>query len=498
MIKKLSLALIVAGSIVGCSMTPTYQRPEAPVASTFPETGNKFSANKATDIAWRDFFKDPRLQALIATALEHNRDLRVAALRVQEARLMYNIQSADRIPNLNVAAAGARGRTPADLSGTSPPASVIGSRYDVGLTLASFELDFFGRVKSLSDAALAAYLASEEAQRSVQITLVSEVAKAYLVERANAEQLELAQKSYESRKKSVELAKLRFDVGATSAIDLAQYESLMQTAKASMANNARQRALAESALVLLTGKPLDKLPAPQALSAQNILTDIPPGLPSDLLTNRPDIRQAEQRLLAANANIGAARAAFFPRITLTGSYGTASSDFSNLFQPGTGAWAFAPQLVMPIFDAGRNVNTLDLAWARKNIAVAEYEKTIQIAFRDVADALTARDLLDQQVEALASVKAAEAQRFMLADARYQNGIASSLELFDSERQLFLAEQLLVTAQLLRLTNAIDLYRSLGGGLKSESQPVADASTDQQTPQQQSTLSPSSDLSAIKK
>jgi len=469
MIKKLTAGLIAAGAIAGCSMAPTYQRPDAPVAGVFPTTGDQSSSKTAVDIGWREFFKDARLQSLISTALEHNRDLRIAVLRIEEARSLYNIQWADRLPNVNAVASGSRARTPADLSTTG--GVTTGSRYDVGVSLASFELDFFGRVKSLSDAALATYLATEEAQRSAQISLVAEVAKAYLAERAYTEQLVLAQKSYDAREASRKLAKMRFDAGATSALDLAQYESLLQSAKVSLVTLARQRAQAENTLVLLTGKPLGKLPPAQTLSAQGVLSDIPAGLPSDMLANRPDIRQAEDKLKAANANIGAARAAFFPRIALTAGTGTASSTLSGLFDSGSGAWSFAPQIVLPIFDAGRNINNLDLAWTRKNIAIADYEKAIQVAFREVADALVARDLLTQQVDAQAAVTAAETERLKLSDARYQNGISSSLDVLDAQRQLFAAEQSLVQAQLLRLTNAIDLYRALGGGINAGIAPV---------------------------
>ena len=457
-------SLLAAAALAGCSMAPTFQRPDLPVPGEFSSVPAKPPTQRAIDIGWRDFFKDMRLQELIATALSHNRDLKIAALRMEEARSLYNIQWADRLPNVNATAAGTRGRTPADLS--SSAVSMVGARYDIGVTLASFELDFFGRVKSLNDAALASYLASEEAQRSAQISLVAEVAKAYLAERAFAEQFDLAQKSYKAREESHKLAKMRFDVGATSALDLAQYESLMQSAKVSMVTLSRQRAQAENALTVLTGKPLGKLPPAKALSEQGVLTDIPAGLPSDLLANRPDIRQMEQKLKAANANIGAARAAFFPRIALTAGKGTASSTLSGLFDAGSGAWSFAPQIVLPIFDAGRNVNNLDLAWTRKHIAVAEYEKAIQVAFREVADALVARDLLAQQVEAQEAVMKAEAERLKLSDARYQSGVASSLDVLDAQRQLFSAEQTLVQARLLRLTNAIDLYRALGGGLLS--------------------------------
>ncbi len=462
MIKKtLLLTLMAAGVLAGCSMAPTYERPKSPVPEAFP-TQTDAKAKKATDIGWREFFKDARLQVLIQTALEYNRDLKVAALRIEEARALYNIQRADRLPTLNATASESRARTPADLSTTG--AATTGSRYDVGVSLASYELDFFGRVKSLSDAALATYLATEEARRAAHISLVAEVAKAYLGERAYAEQYALAEKSFTARAESHKLAKMRFEVGATSALDLAQYESLMQSAKVSMVTLARQRAQAENALAVLTGKSVSNLPPVQPMSAQGILGEIHAGLPSDLLNNRPDLRQAEQTLLAANANIGAARAAFFPRIALTGSYGTASSSLSGLFESGSRAWSFAPQLAMPIFDTGRNINNLDLAWTRKHIAVAQYEKAVQVAFREAADALVARELLVQQVEAQDAVMKAEAERLQLSEARFKNGVSSSLDVLDAQRQLFAAEQALVQARLVQLTNSIDLYRALGGGI----------------------------------
>lgn len=463
MIKQLTLALAAAGILSGCSMAPKYARPDAPVASAYPVEPAKSSAAPATQISWQEFFRDARLKALIASALENNRDLRIAVLRIEEARALYNVQSADRLPNLDVRALGTRASVPADLStvhGTS-------SRYDVGISLASFELDFFGRVRSLNDAALASYLATEEAQRSAQISLVAEVAKAYLNERAFDEQLALTKRSFDARSQSYWLAQKRFEAGATSALDLRQFETLLQSARVTMLTLARQRAQAENALVLLTGKPLGNLPAAQALSDQGVLTDIPAGLPSDLLENRPDIRQFEQRLKAANASIGAARAAFFPRIALTASRGTASKTLSGLFDAGSGAWSFAPQLVLPIFDAGRNIANLNISEARKSIAVAEYEKTIQTAFREVADTLVARDLLNEQVDAQAAVLVAEQERLKLSEARYENGISSSLDVLDAQRQLFAAEQSLVQARLLRLTNAVDLYRSLGGAWQAE-------------------------------
>lgn len=455
------LPLLIAALLAGCSLAPQYKRPDAPVADAWPTTASSKSNDTAL-LGWREFFPDQRLQVLIHTALENNRDLRVAALRIDEARALYGVQSADLLPNLNVNAAESRARTPAAVATTGRTS--VNTSYQVGLGLSAFELDFFGRVRNLNQAALAQYLATEEASHAAQISLIAEVAKAYLAEQAFAEQFDLARKTLEGRESAYRLAKQRFEVGATSALDLRQNEALVQSARASLATLNRQRAQASNALTLLTGKTVADLPASQALSAQSIVTEIPPGLPSELLTRRPDIRAAEHRLQATNANIGAARAAFFPRITLTGSVGTASNELSGLFEAGSRTWSFVPQLVLPIFDAGRNSANLSLAEARNNIALAEYEKSVQTAFREVSDTLVAREALDEQIAAQQAVQDAQAERLKLADLRYQNGVASSLEVLDAQRELFSAQQGLVQARLLRLTNAIDLYRALGGGI----------------------------------
>lgn len=468
MIKQMTLSLLAAGVLSGCSMAPTYQRPEAPIATAYPnqdtaaQDAQAANQQKVSEIGWRNFFPDQRLQSLIATALENNRDLRVAALRIEEARALYNIQSADRYPNFDISATGQRARVPASLSTTG--SSVVTSNYQVGLGLAAFELDFFGRVKSLSDAALAQYLSTEEAQRAAHISLVAEVATAYLTERGYAEQLELARQTYETRADAYKLSKQRFDVGAASALDLKQDEASMQTARVTQLALARQRAQAWNALTLLVGQPLTDLPPTEPLSKLDLVTNLPAGLPSDLLTERPDIRSAEQALISANANIGAARAAFFPQISLTAGVGTASNELSGLFDAGSRAWSFAPQLVLPIFQGGRNIANLKLSEVRKNIEVANYEKTIQTAFREVSDALVARGLLDEQIEAQIRMRDAEAERLKLATQRFDNGIASSLDVLDAKRGLFAADLELVQVRQLRLTNAVDLYRSLGGGL----------------------------------
>jgi multidrug efflux system outer membrane protein len=476
-----AVALAAAALLLsGCSLAPTYQRPDAPVAGTYPAvpaaaggTGGLAPAGKAaTDTGWREFFTDARLQQLIATALDYNRDLRTAALRIEEARAAYNIQSADRLPNLNGTLGGSRARTPRSVSATGQ--EITSTRFDAGLAISSFELDFFGRVKSLNDAALATYLASDEARQAAQISLVAEVAKAYFTERAFAEQYRLAQQTYEARARTYKLTQQRVDVGASSRLDLRSNETLMETARVAALTLARQRAQAANALTLLVGQaPAAAADAATDTAAGAMASDaaidamsaVPEGLPSELLARRPDIRAAEQRLMAANANIGAARAAFFPRISLTAAIGSSSPDFSGLFDSGTGSWSFVPQLVLPIFDAGRNRANLNLSEVRKNIAVADYEKTIQTAFREVADALAARTYLGDQVAAQRAVQDAQADRLKLLQLRFENGVASSLDVLDAQRELFSAEQALVQARLLRTTSAIDLYRALGGGLK---------------------------------
>lgn len=467
------LTVLAATLLSACSLAPTYERPAAPVAPAFPDnapgagaaTAPNADGKAAVDTGWRDFFADERLRQLIAAALDNNRDLRTAALRIEEARAGYDITRADRVPSLNGALSGTRARTPA--SQNPAGTAVVGERYDAGISISAFELDFFGRVRSLSDAALASYLATDEARRAAQISLVAEVAKAYFTERAYAEQLALAQSTYEARRRTYDLTRQRMDVGASSLLDLRLNETLMETARAQALATARQRAQAENALTLLVGAP----PAQAASGAMaddrqvDTMSAVPAGLPSDLLTRRPDIRAAEQRLRAANANIGAARAAFFPRISLTAALGSSSPEFSGLFDGGTKTWSFVPQLTVPIFDAGRNRANLNLAEVRKDIAVADYEKTIQVAFREVADALAARNYLADQVAAQRAIQEAQAERLRLLQLRFENGVASTLDVLDAQRELFDAQQQLVQARLLRTTSAIDLYRALGGGLQ---------------------------------
>ena len=462
----LSAALLVAGLLSACSLAPTYERPQAPIEGSYPADAKGQAAYDPASLGWRQFFPDQRLQVLIAAALENNRDLRTAVLNIEEARAQYNISRADLLPSLDVNSAAARTRYSASQSPTGVP--VTFRSYSAGLAVPAYELDFFGRVRSLKDVALASYLSTEEAQQSAQISLVAQVAQAYLSERSYAEQLTLSQQTLESRQTNLELAKKQFQVGATSELDLRLAETLVQSARTSVATLVRQRAQAENALTLLVGKKIDDLPPATDLSLQNIVTDIPAGLPSELLTRRPDIRSAEQKLISANANIGAARAAFFPSITLTGSYGSASSSLGSLFGSGSGAWSYGPSLSLPIFDYGRNSANLDLATVRKNQAVVTYEKAIQTAFSEVADALVARGALEEQISAQEDYLKAHQARLKLTDLRYKNGISSALDELDAQRDLFSAQQALIQARQLRLNNAIDLYKALGGGLNENS------------------------------
>ena len=470
LISRAASGILLALSLAACSLTPEFKRPAAPVAVAYPAPPGLEIGQSASEIGWRQFFPDARLQAMIATSLEHNRDLRTAAYRVEEARALYNIQSADLLPSINATGSAGRSRTP---PGASPlRRAVLASNYQVGLSLTAFELDFFGRVRSLSESALAQFLATEEAQRAGRISLVAAVARAYLAERALAEQLALAEDTKRARDEAMRLAQQRFDVGASSALDLRQAQSLYQSAQVAQLALARLHAQSINALTLLVGQPLENLPAARTLAEQGVVADIPAGLPSDLLARRPDIRAAEQRLRATNANIGAARAAFFPRISLTSGLGLASNDLSTLFEANSRSWSFVPQLALPLFDAGRNSSNLSLAQARNHLAVADYERTIQIAFREVADALVARDLLEQQIQAQRLSVEAQADRARLSALRYRNGIASSLEVLDAQRELFAAQQVLIQTWQLRFTNAVDLYRSLGGGLLESGQQAA--------------------------
>ncbi|MGR4872211.1 efflux transporter outer membrane subunit [Variovorax sp. LARHSF232] len=456
--------LAAAVLLAGCSMAPKYERPEAPVPQYFPNNPAQIAGQPATaQIAWQDYFTDPRLVGLINTALENNRDLRVAVANIEAARAQFRITRSAQFPNLNLNAGGTRQRP--SLLGTG----VSESDY-VNLGISAWELDFFGRIQSLKEASLAQFLATEESRKAVQISLVASVASGWLAVIADEESLEITRQTLATREEGLKLTQLRFDNGVVSEIDLRLAESLAESARATYAQQQRVRMENENALALLLGAPVPpesvKATAIGALDAVAPMSDVPAGLPSELLTQRPDIRSAEQQLMAANANIGAARANFFPRITLTAGYGTASNELSGLFESGSKAWSFAPALVLPIFDAGANRSRLDSAWANRDIAVAQYEKSIQTAFREVADALAGRATLNDQLNALRKQAAAEQVRFNLSALRYRNGVANALDLQDAQRSLFTAQLAATQTRLTQLQNQVALYKALGGGWAS--------------------------------
>lgn len=446
-----AVSLLAAAVLSACSLAPTYERPEAPVPAAFPQAAA--SAGKtAVELGWHDFVTDARQRALVETALQNNRDLRVAVLNVEQARALYGVQRADRLPSVSAAATGSR---------QTNTAGGITSLYTAGLTVTAFELDLFGRVKSLSDAALARYFATDEGRRAAQVSLIAAVVSADLALRADDDLLQITQRTLDSRQDQLKLVKLRFDAGAAAEPELRATESLVAAARVSLIALQRQRSQDGNALALLLGQ---GTPQPMPVStplADVSFADLPAGLPSDVLLQRPDVRQAEQLLIAANASIGAARAAFFPRITLTGSIGTASSQLSGLFE--NTAWSFAPQLVQPLFDYGRNSSNLEATKAAREIAVAQYEKAIQAAFREVADALAGRATLADQLAAQQDQAAAETRRLALADLLFQGGAASQLDRLDAERAALAARQAVVQLQLAKAQNAVLLYRVLGGG-----------------------------------
>lgn len=449
-------ALAAAATLSGCSLIPQYERPQAPVPQTYPYTSVQ---GETAAIAWRDYFTDPRLQQLIDAAFANNRDLRVAVLNLEQARAQLQIQRSALFPNVGGVASATRGN--------SQVTGELGNTFTVGLAVSGWELDFFGRINSLKEAALAQYLATDEGRKAYELTLVTSVAQAWLALIADEELLEISRRTLETRQESIRLAKLRFDAGFASELDYRQAESLMEAAKATYAQQQRQRALDENTLALLLGQPVpaDILASLNGAKLANAapMADIPAGLPSNLLVRRPDIRAAEQQLIAANANIGAARAAFFPSISLTAQYGSVSNELSNLFKSGTWGFSVGPTINLPIFSAGRLTANLESAKAARDIALAQYEQSIQAGFKEVSDALASRTTLAEQARAQTAQAEAERRRFYLSDLRYRNGVASYLDLLDAQRSLFALEQADVQVRLSQLLNQINLYKALGGG-----------------------------------
>jgi len=458
-------------------MAPEYERPQAPVAADWGSEAGKGDM-RASDIGWREFFVDEKLRKLVEIALQNNRDLRVAALNIDRARAEYRIQRADLFPTVNAGASatiqhngsGSNAGNSTTGTGTTTSSSGGGSgtnrNYRASVGLSAYELDFFGRIRSLNDQALQLFFATEEARRSTQISLVAEVANAWLTLAADRERLRLAQDTFASQKESYNLTRRRFELGVASELDVRQAQTTMDTAQVDVARYTALVRQDENALTLLLGTPLPQNLRPEGDKIEvTALAELPAGIPSEVLQRRPDVLQAEHQLRAANANIGAARAAFFPTISLTASVGTASSELSGLFGGGSGFWTFVPQITIPIFNAGRNQANLDVSEVQKDINIAQYEKAIQTAFREVADALAVKSTLDEQFAAQKSLVDATDVSYRLSEARFKSGIDSYLTVLDSQRAMYASQQNLITLRLIVLSNQVTLYRVLGGGWK---------------------------------
>jgi multidrug efflux system outer membrane protein len=460
--RSLTLSLVAAALVLGgcANLAPTYERPAAPVPAAYPDAAPESSS--AADIDWRTFFADTKLRGLIELALSNNRDLRVAVLNIEQARAQYRVQDAQTLPTVNATGSGTAARTPASVSGTG--AAVTSHQYSANLGVSAYELDLFGRVRNLSNQALEQFLATEQARRTTQISLVAEVTTAYLNWAADLERLALAQETLRSQSESYRLTQTRYALGVASALTLRQLQTSVESARVDVARYTGQVAQDRNALALLLGTPVPEALAPDALGdALNALPDLPAGVPSDLLLRRPDLLQSEHQLKAATANIGVARAAFYPRISLTAAAGTSSADLSSLFKAGSGAWSFMPQISLPIFDGGANQANLDSANAAQGIAVAQYEKSIQTAFREVADALAQRSAVGDQLQAQNALVQASGEVLQMSQARFDRGVDSYLDVLDAQRSWYSARQTLIGTRLAQLTNGVTLYKALGGG-----------------------------------
>jgi multidrug efflux system outer membrane protein len=468
------LAVALAVALGACTLEPHYHRPPAPVRA-LPAAPPQPDAPAATDVGWRDFFPDPQLQHLIALALANNRDLRVAALNVESAQAHYRIQRAELFPTISASALEEVERFPSGVLGTSAgPGGGSGAAstggtilryYDVGLGFTNYELDLFGRIRSLSHVALQQYLSDIDTRRSVQLSLVAEVADAYLTVLTDQTLLDITRDTLKSQSESYALTQRLFSGGTSTELALRQAETTVDTARANLAQYDRQIAEDRDALELLLGAPIpDEIDFSRGLDRGPAVAELTEGIPSDVLLQRPDVLAAEHQLQAASAQIGAARAAFFPTISLTGSLGTASPQLSGLFKSNSQAWTFSPQLTLPLFTGGANIANLQATKLARDTAIAQYEKAIQTAFREVADALAARGTLDDQLTAQQQLEVASAQAYRLADMRFRGGVDSYLTALDAERSLYAAQQQLQSVRLLRLQNLVTLYKALGGGL----------------------------------
>ncbi len=456
------LSVLGAGFLAGCSHeAELYKRPESPIADNWPPSATTTGTRQAKDIRWQDFFSDPRLQGLISAALEKNRDLKISLARIAETRAQLGVVQADKLPTANLAGNMLNTRIPANLTGTNTPTTSRRSELTIGAV--SYEIDFWGRVAATNEAALAGFLASGEARKALNISLISEIANTYFTLLELEQRIAITREVVETRRQGYELMQQGFKHGAAARSEMLLAESLFETAQAELAMIEHQRALAEHSLKLLTDDTGTSLPLGKRLHEQDVSNDLAAGVPSEVLLTRPDILAAEQRLKEAHANLNAARTAFLPKILLTASLGLASRGLAGLFASDSGNWLFQPTISQPLFDGGRTAGLIDMATARKNIAVADYEKTIQQAFREVADLLAVRASLAKQRKATEAAARAQAERFVVADARFKAGSISRIDVLDAKRELLAARQGLIQIQRSQLSAAAQLYKALGGG-----------------------------------
>jgi outer membrane protein, multidrug efflux system len=461
------LALILA--LLGCTMIPKYERAPIPVAPQFPVATESQAGPAASDISWRNFFADERLKTLIEIALVNNRDLRVAVLNIEEARTQYRITRSASFPTVDGSAEYTRSEAslagfPQGSTGSVGSSSFTSSEWSASLGSTAYEVDLWGRVRSLNQQALEKYFATKEAQRSEQISLVSTVAMEYFTLREAEEALQVSTETLQAVQQSYAVNKAMFEAGSGSELDLRIAEGQVETSRINVLTHQREKAQAENYIVLLIGNPIPaNLPAPRSFSDPHLLPEVQSGLPSELLERRPDILEAEHTLKAANANIGAARAAFFPTISLTSSIGSTSSQLSGLFGSGTQVWSFSPQITLPIFNGGQSRANLDAAKVSKRIDVANYEKAIQTAFREVADALVGVSNYSRQIDEERSLVNTEKRRYEIAGIRYHYGADTYLNVLSAQQNLYSAQQGLIQAQFNKLSSQISLYQALGGG-----------------------------------
>jgi outer membrane protein, multidrug efflux system len=483
---KLQLGVVAAvAALTACTMEPHYKRPEAPVPTGWTDPAQPSNnTTPAAQMGWRNFFPDKNMQRLIEVALANNRDLRVAALNVQATQAQYRIQRSDLFPTVAAtgleeiekypsgvtAATGTSGGSGSAGAGVSTNGTTV-RFFEAGVGFTSYEIDLFGRIRSLNHEAFEKYLSSEETRRSTQLSLIAQVVGAYLTVLADETILRVTRDTLQSQQESYDLTKRSLDAGTTTALAFRQAATTVDTAKANLAQYNRQAAQDRNALVLLLGGPIPPEVAFDIdLGNVNLSADLPAAVPSEVLTSRPDVLAAEHTLIAANADIGAARAAFFPSITLTGQFGSASTQLSGLFKSGTSAWSFAPQITLPIFTGGKNKASLDLSKIEKDINIAQYEKTLQTAFREVDDALSARRTLDEQLVAQRALLEDTSQSYELANLRFKNGVDSFLPVLDAQRALYSAQQSVISLELIRLQNMATLYKALGGGMQEATRP----------------------------